>query len=230
VRGLAGALAHAGHHVLRFDYTGVGESAGEFAEATASIWCDDIARALDELGALSGVREVQVVGLRLGATLAVRALASAARRRRGRTRVGRVVLWDPVLRGSEFFETADALHSAFVRDAHRFPRLNWVAGGAGPASGDDRLGYAFAPALRESLLALDLRDPQAWPSVPVQFVMSETSSEIDRLSEALRQSGRVVASVQVPGIDGRWADYALHEKTLRAGRVGRVVVDCLESV
>jgi uncharacterized protein len=228
IKSLAEALARAGHHVLRFDYTGVGDSAGELADATVATWCDDVARAVQELGALSGMRDIRLVGLRLGSALALRSLASPLRR--SRARVNGVVLWDPVLWGGEFLGNAERLHTSFVRDPVRFPRLAWVAGGARPAIGDDRLGYSFAPSLRESLLALDLRDPQAWPPVPAQFVMSEPNAEVERLRSSLQQCGRTATCIQVPDLDGNWADYARHEKPLRAGRVVRAIVDCLEPV
>lgn len=50
---LANGLAEAGYGVLRFDFTGIGESGGEFVETTVSTRVDDVnraARALIERG------------------------------------------------------------------------------------------------------------------------------------------------------------------------------------
>jgi alpha/beta superfamily hydrolase len=224
LKGLAEALARAGHHVLRFDYRGVGDSDGEFAEATADRWCDEVARAAEELAALSGMKEQWLVGLRLGAALAVRAQA-ASRRGRSRARVRALVLWDPVLCGRDFLETADQLHATFVRDVTRFPRLSRIAGGASPATADERLGYPYPESLRESLLALDLRDGRDWPAVPARFVLTQTNPALDSLVRQLESEGRSTTCVRVADADGDWSAYARHETTLRAGRVIRAIVE-----
>ena len=71
-------LAAQGWHVLRFDYFGTGDSAGEFDEADLTGWEADIEQALDELLDMAGARKVALVGLRLGATLAARVAARAS--------------------------------------------------------------------------------------------------------------------------------------------------------
>ena len=212
--------------MLRFDYTGVGDSAGEFADATVASWCEDVARAAGELAALSGMRELRLVGLRLGAALAVQSLALPLRR--SRARVTGVVLWDPVLSGCDFLNTCDCLHSTFVRDAARFPRLARIGGGASPPVLEERLGYRFPQRLRESLLALDLRDGAAWPPVPAHLVVTEASAEAERLRTSLQQLGRKVSYIHLPDAEASWTDYAGHEKPLRAGRLGRAIIDCLQ--
>ena len=221
LKGLAESLARAGHHVLRFDYSGLGDSAGEFEDASVDRWCEDVACALDELGALSGARDLRLVGLRFGAALAVHSQARPATRRR----VGGLVLWDPVLSGEEFLDTADRLHAAFVRDASRFPRLAHEPGGPATEPGDDRLGYAYGERLRRDMRRVDLRDPLAWPALPVRFVLSEPHPGVELLLGALQQRVPSAASVHVPGMDGEWSSYARHELTLRAGRVVKAVVD-----
>lgn len=94
-RYLARALAGAGFHVLRFDYFGTGDSAGEPEAADATQWLDDIGVAIDELRDMAGVERVALVGLRYGAVLA----AKAARMHRD---VGRLVLWEPLTDGAGY--------------------------------------------------------------------------------------------------------------------------------
>ena len=98
MRLLGRQLAAQGWHVLRFDYFGTGDSAGEFDEADLPGWEADIEQALDELLDMAGARKVALVGLRLGATLAARV---AARRRR---EVDALALWDPVLDGPAYLD------------------------------------------------------------------------------------------------------------------------------
>jgi len=83
-------LAARGWPVLRFDYTGHGDSAGRFADFTAGTALDDIGAAIEQAKQACGATTVGLFGLRLGATLA--ALAGDARRD-----VDALVLWAPIL-------------------------------------------------------------------------------------------------------------------------------------
>jgi pimeloyl-ACP methyl ester carboxylesterase len=69
---LARLLAAAGHPALRFDLSGLGDSAGRSGVATESAWHTDIAEAIDDLSALGEVDRVVLVGLCAGADLIVR--------------------------------------------------------------------------------------------------------------------------------------------------------------
>jgi pimeloyl-ACP methyl ester carboxylesterase len=93
-RWLAAQLAGQGFHVLRFDYTGQGDSIGDFADARLSRWIEDARQAVDELVAAAGVDRVDVVGLRAG-TLIAAAVADLLV-------VRRLVLWEPRKSGAVF--------------------------------------------------------------------------------------------------------------------------------
>ncbi|HEY5089012.1 MAG TPA: alpha/beta hydrolase, partial [Polyangia bacterium] len=70
-RHLAEALANSGFPVLRFDFDGTGDSAGDERDPDrVATWRADIKRAAAELRARSGVQALALVGLKLGATLA----------------------------------------------------------------------------------------------------------------------------------------------------------------
>jgi pimeloyl-ACP methyl ester carboxylesterase len=101
LRLLARQLSAAGWHVLRFDYSGTGDSAGECEDATLEQWVADIHAAIDELKEMAQVVSVALIGMRLGAALA--ALAAT-----NRPDVDRLVLWDPVSDGSRYFAEAGA--------------------------------------------------------------------------------------------------------------------------
>jgi uncharacterized protein len=91
LRLLATRLATAGIDVLRFDYSGTGDSWGDVdADITLERWLDDAEEAADELRALAGVDRIGVLGLRLGARVALELT-----QRRG-IRFERLGLWDPV--------------------------------------------------------------------------------------------------------------------------------------
>jgi pimeloyl-ACP methyl ester carboxylesterase len=86
---LAQRLAAAGCDVLRFDYYGTGDSAGEDHEFDPDGAVDDALSAIEEAQDLGKARKVTLVGLRDGAGVALRAAAAAPA-------VDRLVLWDPV--------------------------------------------------------------------------------------------------------------------------------------
>src|ERR1044071_4528450 len=66
-RKLAGLLARDGFHVLRFDYYGTGDSAGESREGTLAEWRENLVAAVKDLEECSGVAKVSLLGFRLGA-------------------------------------------------------------------------------------------------------------------------------------------------------------------
>lgn len=88
----ARALAGIGIGSLILDPTGTGDSDGAFGAANWPQWMDDAIAAARWLHA-EGYQQVSLLGLRLGACLA---LAVAPRLE---VDVGRIVLWQPVLRG-----------------------------------------------------------------------------------------------------------------------------------
>src|SRR5882672_10364144 len=70
-RHLADRLARRGVPVLRFDFDGTGDSAGtDHDAARVERWMESIDHAIHQLGQVSGVKRVALVGLRLGALLA----------------------------------------------------------------------------------------------------------------------------------------------------------------
>jgi alpha/beta superfamily hydrolase len=88
-RMLAQRLAANGVDTLRFDYYGTGDSAGEDHEFGPAGAVEDALAAIAEARDLGKTRRVMLVGMRDGATVALRAAAQV----RG---VDRLVLWDPV--------------------------------------------------------------------------------------------------------------------------------------
>lgn len=134
VRRIAIALAERGHDVLRFDYSGTGDSAGDQDDISLPQWSADIDAAADELADMSGRPAVTLLGVRLGAGLA----CDAAMRRPERVR--RVVAWDAVLRGEEYLGWMEATERSRRPD------------GAAEAQA---LGHPLPMAFREQLRAFD---------------------------------------------------------------------------
>src|SRR5207249_3969481 len=76
---LANRLTRAGYHVLRFDYSGTGDSCGDVEDTSVVQWITDINCAVEQISMRLNLRAVSVVGLRLGATLAAFAAAHSQR-------------------------------------------------------------------------------------------------------------------------------------------------------
>ncbi|WP_066909798.1 alpha/beta fold hydrolase [Millisia brevis] len=107
VRQLAERVADAGLLAVRFDYPGLGDSAGPQDDPAAlSGWLDGIRSAVDYARS-TGAGEVTLVGLRAGALL-----ASAALTHLGPLRS--VVLWDPVAAGRRYVREQTALYRMTV--------------------------------------------------------------------------------------------------------------------
>jgi pimeloyl-ACP methyl ester carboxylesterase len=173
LRQLAALLARAGVHVLRFDYHGTGDSAGEAADANLVDWHGDIEMAVDELRDTTGLERIGLVGLRLGATLA----AQVAARRPGE--VDRLLLWDPVVTGAEYLE-----------------ELEGAASGRAPDGGLEVLGFVLGDAMARELRALDLH--ASIPGLPERTLalLTDPLPSHSALRGALRRRAGAPAAVE----------------------------------
>jgi alpha/beta superfamily hydrolase len=172
-RQLAVLLSRTGVPVLRFDYSGTGDSEGVGTEASVDEWLDDVNEAIGEARRRSGVDQVRLGGLRLGATLA--ALAA-----RDRAEVERLVLWDPVVTGTAFVEDLES------RIGHREGTTWWV------------YGFPITESLREEICRIDLRDVQLHAKTRVIQMLSRPDDNYDAPAEALADHAGEVESRVVP--------------------------------
>jgi pimeloyl-ACP methyl ester carboxylesterase len=91
-------LAEAGVHTLRFDYFGTGDSGGDVTDASLRGAESDVLFAVEELKAIADVESVMLIGMRLGANLAMAAAARAP------AEITSLVLWDPVVDQDSYFD------------------------------------------------------------------------------------------------------------------------------
>lgn len=158
-------LAARGFAVLRFDFRGEGDSDRGFEASDLETRLEDTAAAIDELKRQTGLPQVTLVGLRLGAAIAA---AVAAKR----DDVDRLVLWDPVVDGADYMQSVlrtnlmaqMAIHRKVVEDRDalvaRLQRGETV----------NVEGYELSLALFEQVSALKLAEPLTARPLPCQIV------------------------------------------------------------
>ncbi|WP_448208309.1 alpha/beta fold hydrolase [Azospirillum sp. sgz302134] len=184
-RGFARRLAEGGLPTLRFDYPGAGDSAGDEDEpARLRAWIDGIHAAVAYLRAATGVEEVALVGLRLGALLAAKAAAESE------GGVSRLALLAPYPSGR-----------AFVQELRAVAMLAVQPEGAPPAVTPERVdssGFRLTQEAMESLRGLDLLTLAEAPARSVLLVDRPDARGTVRLAERLRGLGAEVTEEPFP--------------------------------
>ncbi|MBI2808360.1 MAG: alpha/beta fold hydrolase [Planctomycetes bacterium] len=139
LRHLADQLAGVGFRVVRFDFLGAGDSA-DFVES-ASPYADWLANIQDVLGWMKRhlkSKRVSLMGLRLGATLAMQAAAEVE--------IENMVLWQPIVRGRAYARELKALSMIGVAAPRASP----------PAAGLEAAGFVYSNGLLDELGQVDL--------------------------------------------------------------------------
>lgn len=174
LRLLAEQLAEVGLASLRFDYDGTGDSAGAMDDPERlSAWHDSIRTAIEFLRS-TGAPVLSVVGLRLGALLAITAL-------RGE-QLGSFVAWDPQLSGKRFLREQLLLASV------------GTGPGVGPTTADGAVhgaGVVFPAKLSAELNRLRV-DPHA-PSLAHDVLLAHRSRDLQLLGSLQHLGGTVTA-------------------------------------
>lgn len=148
LRVFAETFAAAGIATLRFDYSGSGDSSGTVQDQNLlSRWCDDIQNAVEFLERSTGVRQICLVGVRLGALLAELVAK--------RTHVDWLIAVAPVTNGRRYLRELRAFQ-ATTQSEHP-PEA--TAGGPSLPAGDRSLevtGFHLPAATVEHLERIDL--------------------------------------------------------------------------
>ena len=127
IRYLADRLAGEGFSVMRFDYRGTGDSCGDPGDpGQLAGWLSSIREAVTATREFSGLDTVGLIGLRLGATLAMFDAATHGD-------VSSMVLWAPYMSGSEYLRELRILQAMTKQpssqDATRTETMDYGAQG-----------------------------------------------------------------------------------------------------
>ncbi len=180
-RQLARQLNLAGFPVLRFDFFGSGDSLGEEDEGDLDRWTEDLNAAIEYMG--NRCRRVGVVGLRLGASLAVK-----VGERTGS--LDSLALWQPVVDGRRYLDEIRAQQTSHERKhgwrEQESRRL------AGRESGLEVLGFLFSDKAVRQLEQFDLDQIGRSPARSILLVDNGDSGEFRDLRLRLDQLGAKV--------------------------------------
>jgi uncharacterized protein len=195
LRRVAIALAETGMPVLRFDYRGTGDSAGNFEETTPDDWRADIESALSELQDLSGVGRVRLLGVRLGATLAAQvAMESKA--------VSSLVLWDPIVEGDAYVEQLEETHRRLV-ETHASSHPSRKA-----ELGHELVGFRVSRVLLQKLRDLSLPELSSLTSSRKRSIRLVLGAQGSGYADLVSNGQKNGASVQYLNISCNWATHS----------------------
>ncbi|MGA7437197.1 MAG: hypothetical protein WBW32_03590, partial [Luteibacter sp.] len=192
--------------VLRFDYHGTGDSAGESTDVDWQRCVGDAVSAAGELRSRAGVDRVVAFGARLGGSIA---LAAA-----DRARFTEVIAWDPVVDGDDYVAALDTMQAALREDADRFNQPRSHADVA-----EQWLGFDIGDSLRKQIKAL--RVPA--PNVPTLVLDSLPASAAPRWDHLVSQRGKVATiAPPTPWSDLRRLETAILSHPLIQAVTGRL--------
>jgi pimeloyl-ACP methyl ester carboxylesterase len=182
MRRLAAQLARNGMPTLRFDYHGTGDSAGSDDDpARLEMWVGNVVAATRKLRETTGVREIVLVGLRFGATLA--ALASQVLK--GDEALAGLVLLAPAVAGRAYLRELKVLHK------------NWRAEvdvETEPGEGEafqDALGHRLYRETLEQIHSINLVGTSERPA-PRTLILDPFGREGERLAARYLELGAEV--------------------------------------
>jgi len=183
LRVLAERLAGRGISVVRFDYFGTGDSAGDDEHGDLGLWCDDLLAAHQELLRRSRATRIVWLGARLGATIA--ALSSA----RANRPLDRLIAWEPVVDGAAYLEELRLAHAAALAESRGRSAVDLRT-----RITDEILGFGVGPTMLEQLGRLTAGDMDVAHADQIVLVQAPGHAATAALAQRLRARGVNVKS------------------------------------
>jgi pimeloyl-ACP methyl ester carboxylesterase len=184
LRQLAVSTSRLGFPVFRFDYYGCGDSMGRRDEGSMRQWLNDVSASVAEIRGRAQSPRVCLVGLRLGAWLAMLAAI-----RHGD--VAGLVMWDPIHDGKAYLKEL-ALARAQQRGAPGAPQS-----GAGELT--EVLGFPVPAGLSAEFGDISLARVQRCPAPHVLVIDSGRPGGSEPVVQTLTGLGARVDARHVPG-------------------------------
>lgn len=159
---MATDLARKGYCVFRFDYAGSGNSEDPETLDLQS-WITDATAALALLRTHCGSDDLNLIGIRLGGSVALMLDSN----------VNRVVLWDPIVDGSGYLRDLQALHKSVFSSGLYFrkpPRRR-------SRSNEELLGHWVPEAMQQSISQLRLTEQSRLSADDLMWLDAEPQRE-----------------------------------------------------
>ena len=197
-RQLALRANQAGFPVMRFDYFGTGDAAGDDKDASLSRWLKNISTAIEELKRRSGRSNICLAGMRLGASLAVQVALT-------HPDVTSLLLWEPVVNGKEYLAELQESHQKRLM---YLPALPDVQGGD---KSTEVMGFELSDAMYRQIEQLDLLNIAQKPTDDILLIEQSVQPRIAQLRARLESIGSRVNYQEIngPSIWGEDPDKAL---------------------
>ena len=187
---LANSLSEKGFPVLLFDYSGCGDSSGDFGDATLSAWIKDINKAISFLKEKTGIKHTGLIGLRLGAYLLLQ---------KGISPCDEYALIEPVVNPSKYFKhiLRQKLMKELITDGKISSNRNELVRNLGQQQSIDFDGYEISPTFYEELKQyLGLGEEIRSLHKPTLFLnVSHTGKirrEVEKLQPYLEENDHIV--------------------------------------
>jgi uncharacterized protein len=174
MRQLSDQLSGQGHHVMRFDWQGYGDSDGNPDQGNYTIWLNNIKDALDELLSTSGHTAAAVVGLRMTGTLLWKASNDLSN-------INNIILWDPVLSGTHWLNELKELHNSFLNKKY--------SGSKNLSSDKEYLGFPFSSHLQQEISSIDITNQIPSNSYKLHLILSDQNNYRDSLVNIIQSFG-----------------------------------------
>lgn len=165
---LAKKLAENGFHILRFDYSGTGDSSGEFSSFNIKEGIEDIGIAVKELREACGVDKIYLVGVRLGATLSLLYSQKA--------NVDGLILWNPIFYGNKYLMELKNTYKDWLSGS--FANENIVQNGNLIS-----FGFKYSSILIEQLKSLKITKKDFPLDLPILLIENEIPNDLKELSK-----------------------------------------------
>jgi alpha-beta hydrolase superfamily lysophospholipase len=157
LRAIAEAAAGVGIPALRFDYAGTGDAQDLEPGATElEAWPHDVLAAVGELQRRTRVERVCLLGLRLGAALAVQAACESKV-------VSGLIAVAPVISGRRYLRELRTAKLAAARGRSQAPLV-------GPAGASEFSGFMLSAASLEAIAQLDLMSLSSAPALDILVI------------------------------------------------------------
>ncbi|MGC8703172.1 MAG: serine aminopeptidase domain-containing protein [Thiomonas sp.] len=179
-RVMADRLAAAGYPVLRFDYYGSGDSAGEDEDWDLLGSISDTQAALAELLRRSHAPRWSAVGLRLGGTIAL----ETARRAAQPAQV--LLLIEPVLDGRSYLDSLAVSNLVALNRGYgvRWPLSARLRHTMLPAPQTEALGFVLTPACRAQIEAITPAGLLPVPAAHLSLLAPSAQTTMQTLAQA----------------------------------------------